>query len=443
MNRVNTININSICSQQNNWIIVNNFKDIVNHNGKKTFKFDHKTQTLNAMDSEEIASEILHVYFCFADTQQMYACVHLYDDRVLFINNKSIAKNTETTETDNKNNGDDNDNGGNNDDNDNTNADKSDIVLNEKQIDLATERTIDSELVFMEYVDPAFFNGFCSDLLINDKCKLLDWSRQYNTKIKGLDYTNTSYYDVIKSHYNNKTIERFVSASSHLNLSHLYIITNDHLEEMTDHSYIDSIIMNQNIKIKNMDWIQHFPNIKSLTIIECHHITSENIKNVVKQCKKLETVILKSCALVDMDVFEAVATSSSVINFNIVNEHFSFKKYKDVVTTGEFWKKLYNESIKNISICSNGVTTDDVYYICKYFKSINNFYITGGVFDEIKESISTYNDDEDQKINFIVFDNTQRVLTNYKPISFRGLKKNMFSFAFSNSMMKMIERHNK
>jgi hypothetical protein len=227
-----------------------------------------------------------------------------------------------------------------------------------------------------------------------------------------------------------------------LNLTHFYTITASLLKRLRVNTQITQLIMNQNFRIDDFEWLSQFPNLKLLNLFFCHQMEQRHFEQVTNVVPNLQVVNIHCCSRINLRVLIPLLKLHSLEKIAIDDPQFWCQKSPhELFILEDEWKKVDCSTLQKVAINSCNLTCDVIDYLIKACPSIIQFTVDDQILKYVTRNV-TSGSDTDHFMIFNSWQNPQKGIKVFHKIKFDNLLKDMYETAmFSDSMMKKIKEN--
>jgi len=416
--------LNTYCQQVNNWIVINNFNQIVSHENTDYFIENVKiTKELCQIDT----SFPIHIYFTYMTESKLITLLKINNGNMYLINNKiNVSEN---------------------DDNDDIESSENEVSLSQEEDKLPIITSIQSTVRQIKTIKNILFylSGNEQKYIGIDPLK---WTRLKLKKSNGLKL-DTSYLTLL-NYINNEEeyIKQFIKLNGNketLNLKHNYSINNNILSKLPE-SYTNNIKqlqLNNNYQLNSFEFLSKFKKLDSVEFSYCNNITQDYIEKLCKFCPYLTTFNAHYCCCLNIRILLPLLKLPYIKNICINYDNMWCQKgpYELFILPNE-WEIIDCLSIDRIAINSKNMTLDIVDYIVKACPNIKEIFVDEEILTSIESNIiNGYNMDE--KLVFRPWQLPEKGLQVCKKIKFKNLYKEAYeSIKSRNEFIEKIKSKN-
>ncbi len=160
------------------------------------------------------------------------------------------------------------------------------------------------------------------------------------------------------------------------------------ISDKKEFGVIDTIIINNNIRIKSYDFLRFFPKLKHLVISNMFNFTNDDMKNISKHCRFIETVNIYLCPNLNIRIFISLYEMKYLKKIWIDDPRF-YCQYdiNKLFISDEEWRNMISETITDIVINSENMNSDIIDYIFKSSPYLNSISLAKSVYETCMKQI--------------------------------------------------------
>jgi hypothetical protein len=409
--------LNYNCVQGNNWIMIYQFDQIVNHKDRQCFKTNGKSTVPLPLDKYPILTslDLKHVYFTYMTEDQLISLFETRNRQLYLIYNQMKLTEPETVD---------------------------DVKVD----DIAPMPQIESIVSKLIHIDNIKNLTSC---LSRKERKIIgiqdnSWLNGQLKKHQQDELQQVSFLDFIHL----QTEEQYVSllnqyinqSGETLNLTHNYSVTSSLLNQVIPNPNIKQLIMNQNFQITDFQWLQKFPNLKLLNFFYNHQMEQVHFEQIVEVVPHLQVINIHFCVRINIRILLPLLKLRELEKIAIEDTQFWCQKgVHELFITPSEWKNIFCPSLHKVAINSHNLTLDVIDYLLLACPNVQLLTVDEEVLKSINKNVES-GCDQDDPIVFNAWQNPQKGVKVYKKINFKNLMKNNYnSQMFSNSMLKKIK----
>jgi hypothetical protein len=416
--------LNTYCQQVNNWIVINNFQEIVSH--ENTHYFVEDSEFIGKFNFKE--HRPIHIYFTYMTECKLITLFKTSTNNIYLVNNKiNIANDQDESkleEDENK---------------------LNELILSEDKDKLPVITSVQSTIRQIKAIKNILFylSGNEQKYIGIDASK---WTRLKLKKSSGTKL-DTSYLTLLNYIDNEEEyIKQLIStnvSSNVLNLRHNYSITNSILSHLPESytSNIKQLILNNNYQLHSLDFLSKFKNLESVEFSYCNNIIQDHIIELCKYCPYLTTANFHYCCCLNIRILLPLLKLPYIKNICINYDNMWCQKgpYELFILPNE-WELIDCLSLERIAINSKNMTLDIIDYIVKACPNIKEIFIDEEILTSVESNIiNGYNIDE--KLVFRPWQTPEKGLQVCKKIKFKNLYKEAYeSIKSRNDFMEKIKK---
>jgi hypothetical protein len=200
------------------------------------------------------------------------------------------------------------------------------------------------------------------------------------------------------------------------------------------------IVVYQNNRFHQFDWVQSFPALKTLSIWYVNMLTDSGVSQIAALTPGLETLELHGCPQVTgrslIDLSKMPMLEKLVIN----NEQCLLQEgTQETIIKDAEWREIENNRLKVLLLDSHNLTLDFIDYVCKSFVKLEHFIINEVILEKLNRGSA--NGYLDEKIVFHSAKNVQTVIERRRDVKVYDLVRNKTGHTFSQSMLRIIAQN--
>ena len=377
--------------KNDSWIILNNIKNMINHNDRTL----HGTGDLK--DTLELNIKYIYLSKCSDNRVTTILCDDLY--YYLIDNQVNAASDAEQQQDI-----------------------KSNIWYNKSIVDLIDMIPAD----LCKYINIKSIDKIIAHLSNSDKKKL--------ESVLPLDFARTT--DPV-------TLWRsFIESKSNtLDMSNLYAFSpRTIIEAGVKIENIKTLILNQNILFaESLSWLFYFKGLETLTLWNIN-LSDEDLTNIHKYAPELSILEFHHCQNITGRALLPLNKLTKLDKLVINNQECKLQNFTyETIITDEEWKSLKgtNTSVTSLLIDSANLTLDFIDFALKTYTSLNSFIMHDKVLEKLEKN--SRNGHSDRKINFHSIENLSKGFSRQAEVKVMDLVRNKVGPAFSQSMLRKIK----
>jgi len=421
--------LNYNCVQGNNWIMIYQFDQIVNHKDRQCFKTTGDTTVTLPQDKHPTLTslDLKHVYFTYMTEDHLISLFETRNRQLYLIYNQMKLTEPETADESGA----------------HAVNDVKDVI---KVDDIAPMPQIESIVSKLIHIDNIKNLTSC---LSRKERKLIgikdnSWLNGQLKKHQQDELQQVSFLDFIHLQTEEQYVEllnQYITQSGEtLNLTHNYSVTSSLLNQVTVNPNITQLIMNQNFQITDFQWLVKFPNLKLLNFFYNHQMEQVHFEQIVELVPRLQVINIHFCVRINIRILLPLLKLRELEKIAIEDTQFWCQKgVHELFITPSEWKNFFCPSLHKVAINSHNLTLDVIDYLLIACPNIQLLTVD----EEVLKSINTNIEggcDQDDPIIFNAWQNPQKGVTVYKKINFKNLMKNNYNTQmFSSSMLKKIK----
>ena len=425
--------LNTYCQQVNNWIVINNFQEIVSHENTRYFVED--SEFVGKFNFKE--HRPIHIYFTYMTECKLITLFKTSSNNMYLVNNKINIDNEEDSfsskleENESK----------------LIENDSNELTLSEDKDKLPVITSVQSTIRQIKSIKNILFY-----LSGNEQKYIgiepLKWTRLKLKKSTGTKL-DTSYLTLLNYIDNEEEyIKQFIKMNDNkeiLNLRHNYSINNNILSHLPE-SYTNNIkqlILNNNYQLHSLEFLSKFKNLDSVEFSYCNNITQDHIIQLCKYCPYLTNANFHYCCCLNIRLLLPLLKLPYIKNICINYDNMWCQKgpYELFILPDE-WELIDCLSLEKIAINAKNMTLDIIDYIVKACPNIKEIFIDEEILTSVESNIiNGYNIDE--KLVFRPWQTPEKGLQVCKKIRFKNLYKEAYeSIKSRNEFMEKIKKKN-
>ena len=424
--------LNTYCQQINNWIVINNFHEIVSHKNTRYYieniEITYESDTLRfqcngTFDFKETYP--IHIYFTYMTDSKLITLFRTKNNNIYLVNNKiNISENDSL---------------------DNSSDDSSDkeLVLSDEKDKLPVITSIQSSVRQINSIKNILFylSGNEKKYIGIDESK---WNKLKHSKKINLNINYLTLLNYVNDE--EKYIKKFIKLNSRsnsnsspnvLNLRHNYSITNSILSKLPE-SYTNNIKqlqLNNNYQLHSLEFLSKFKKLDSVEFSYCNNITQDNIIQLCKYCPY--------CCCLNIRILLPLLKLPYIKNICINYDNMWCQKgpYELFILPNE-WELIDCLSLERLAINAKNMTLDIIDYIVKACPNIKEIFVDEEILTSVETNIiNGYNIDE--KLIFRPWQTPEKGLQVCKKIKFKNLYKEAYeSIKSKNEFIEKIKNKN-
>ena len=272
-------------------------------------------------------------------------------------------------------------------------------------------------------------------------------SKKAKLKAKDVSALNgVTYIDFI-----NKTHEEQVELwktymkqqKDHIDLSGFFLLEPQVLIDAGVKGSQDQIIINQNNRFYNFEWLKLFPKLKVLSIWYVNMLQDEHVGQIAKTAPNLNTLELHNCYQVTgralIPLFGMHLMEKLIFN----NEKCSLQESGlETVITDEEWMQINNASLNILLIDSHNLTLDFIDLVLKRITGLKHFIMNEIILEKLRKNSASGCDDDREPVTFHSASNLQSGFKRYRHVKVYDQVRNKCGNMFSDAMLKIIAERN-
>lgn len=422
--------LNTYCQQVNNWIIINNFQEIVSHENTRYFVED--SEFVGKFNFKE--HRPIHIYFTYMTECKLITLFKTSSNNMYLVNNKiNISSEEEVQDEDVSNENISNENISN------------ELSLSEDKDKLPVITSVQSTIRQIKAIKNILFylSGNEQKYIGIDPSK---WTRLKLKKSNGtkLDISYLTLLNYIDNE--EEYIKQFISFNNNkevLNLRHNYSINNNILSKLPE-SYTNNIKqlqLNNNYQLHSLEFLSKFKKLDSVEFSYCNNITQDHIIQLCKYCPYLTTFNVHYCCCLNIRILLPLLKLPYIKNICINYDNMWCQKgpYELFILPNE-WELIDCLSLERLAINAKNMTLDIIDYIVKACPNIKEIFIDEEILTSVETNIiNGYNIDE--KLIFRPWQTPEKGLQVCKKIKFKNLYKEAYeSIKSRNDFMEKIKK---
>ena len=227
-----------------------------------------------------------------------------------------------------------------------------------------------------------------------------------------------------------------------LDLSGFYLLDPRIMRGVTQNTHIITVILYQNNKITNFEWLTRIPKLKTLSIWYSNMLENEHLEKLILYAPHIQELELHHCYMLDGKILLPLSKLRLLSKLMFDNRAMIFQKnsFYTVLSVKE-WEQIDNSGLELLLIDSENLTPDVTQQILLRFKKINHLIVSETVTKALYDNtLSGY---ETDKIIIQSKDNPKHAFIRYRTLKFLDLLCNRMEMnAYSDSMMKKMKELN-
>lgn len=401
--------LNFNCVQDNNWIVIYKFDEIVNSPESKCYMIENgiiKQTTHISLNRCDLS----HIYFTYMTESILVSLIELYDGRLLLINNTLELCSDETSE-----------NG---------------------VVSLPKVKNISSNVYVLNIV---YDLKLCVSKKLRKLIGIYDKNWLYDNfkeSQKKEFLSKINFYDFIhirdQHEYMRKFRQYIEQSNDRLSLINNYSIQTELLNQLSDYPQVHELVIYQNFQINDFKWLNHFPNLKLINIFNSQQLEQKHFEQIRLYASHLEVVNIHYCTRINLRILIPLFKLDRLAKLAIEDANFwcQLDAYREFISNDE-WKLIYCPSLEQLAINSDNLTIDIVDYILCSCPNLKHVIVDSNLMKNISNRAKDgYKEDT---IIFCEWGNTNKGIIYHKDIKFTNLRKDM-SEPFSESMLQKINK---
>lgn len=440
--------LNYNCSQGNNWVVMYQFDQIVNHHDRQCFRASGKNMVELPIDQHPIltAQDLRHIYFTYMTDKIIISVFETLRGQLFMVKNQMTISEAPTTDkapetpqlaeqtielTDEA---------------IDQMLDNQDIKKVDEKIPLPQVVSIESKLIQLDQIKSL---AFC--LSKKEKKQIgikdTDWLGTTFKKSQRDELAKISFMDFIRVDKEdeyvallNQLIDQVSSTTGTLNLTHNYTVTPALLKQVKPNTGIKQVIIYQNFQIDDLEWLEKFPNLKLLNFFYSHQLEQRHFEQLTTVAPHLQVLNIHYCARINVRILIPIFKLRELEKLAIEDQEFWCQKsIHELFITPKEWKSMDSPSIQKIAINSHNLTLDIIDYLLTACPNVTQFTVD----EEVMKSVNTNIESGCERDAYIVFNawqNPQKGFQIHKKVHFKNLMKDNYNKQmFSDSMLKKIK----
>ncbi len=230
-------------------------------------------------------------------------------------------------------------------------------------------------------------------------------------------------------------------AGQNLNLAGFHMLDPKVIIDANKSSSHTQIILSQNSKFRNFEWLKTFPKATILSVWNIHNITDSSIATLKQYAPLLNILEFHNCVqltgriLIDLSQFSLL--DKLVINHDTCHMQVTGR---ETVITDEEWSKINNTTLSVLLIDSKNLTLDFIDMTLKHFKGLEHFIMNDEILAKLEKN--AVNGHNPERISFHSISNVQSGFKRYRDVKIYDLIRNKCGNMFSESMLRKIKERN-
>lgn len=247
---------------------------------------------------------------------------------------------------------------------------------------------------------------------------------------------------ILPYNFNNNGLDLLIDDKMHLDLTNFFDITEENFNNSLENIYnkVLSMSIDNNIKLKKYEWINHFKSLSLLNICNMAFINDKDIESICGLCADLKTLNIMNCRNVDIGCVKSLGNINKLVLFddNMVCQP---NVYSSVLSEKE-WNSINNIKLETFIILSDNLSLDNIDYFNNAFKNLKYLTISNKVFENLKKNIiydDITNKDKIYIININGKKESNNIITLGRNFVLNNLYKNSVQTPYSNSMLEKMK----
>ena len=201
------------------------------------------------------------------------------------------------------------------------------------------------------------------------------------------------------------------------------------------------IVLFQNIKVIDFEWLQYFPNCNLMSVWYSNDLEDEHVQSLATHGKALDTVEFHYCQGLTGRVLMPLSTlpvlDKLIINYNqcVLQESLH-----ETVITEEEWKSMENNTLSLLLLNSHNLTLDFIDYVLRSFTTMTRFVMDEKVLQKLEKNSADGLKDKEEPITFCSVQDIKTGFKRYRDVHVYDLVKNKGACTISDSMMNVIKQ---
>jgi hypothetical protein len=422
--------LSKYCPVKNNWILLLNYSQVINHQGKTVSRFGSSGQLEEGELSDP--TDLVHVFFNYMTDKHLLALVQTRAGQMLLINNEmEIEQPTEEV----KGNGPE---------------EEGEVIKLNAKTPLPVIKGISSKLTIIERPDQLMDRELMSANL-QKTIGLKEWCR-HASRLKEPSTVKLDYSSFF-GHTRLKTLlplvyEWIKQSGETLDFTGQYYLTEQQLSKLPEMGFVKNVCFDQNCQIKDFDWLRRFPQLTHLMLDQCQQIDEPVFAGICRACPKLESVTIKFCCRINIRILLELLKLDRLTKVVVDFPNFYCQvSASEVLVTKEEWKSANSYSLQTLFLNSENLTLDVLDYLLKSCPGLKDIYLHENILKMASKNIM-FDEQEvapEKVVNFHSSDEFRKGFRASRPLTFKNMFKNYFTAPYSKSMlerMRQNEQHN-
>ena len=267
--------------------------------------------------------------------------------------------------------------------------------------------------------------------------KIINKKKSKSKEKNSIPFDKNSLYpfDII----NTNTLNNYIkNLKSELCLTNMFKITDELLSSIDTYEHINYISIYNNLNIKNLLWLEKFPNLEYIVLYDIDKLNNYNV--LLPENNKINTIEINNCNNIDsLIVFNTLNSINNVIK-NIIINNEKFKTQENEYTSilsDEQWLELQKMPLETLYFSSPDITNECINNFIQNILSLNKIFIHPKVYSNIRQNINTGFENEEIQFTSIFNKNDNFIVNRDIKFSNLNLKQEPYSETFLRKMREL------